>query len=42
MKKAIRQYVLSNDKDMVKLSEYAKIMGINKRVMEMVDDIYYE
>lgn len=36
VKKAIRQYMKSNDKDMSKLSEYSKKMGINERVIEMV------
>lgn len=36
VKKTIRQYMKSKDKDMVKLSEYSKQMGINKQVIEMV------
>lgn len=41
VKKAIRQYIESKDKDMSKLSEYSKKMGINKKVMEMVGEAYY-
>lgn len=41
VKKAIKQYIKSNDKDMVKLSNYAKKMGISAKVMEMVG-AYYE
>ena len=36
VKKTIRQYMKSNDKDMSKLSEYSKKMGINEQVIEMV------
>lgn len=36
VKKAIRQYMKNKDKDMSKLSEYSKKMGINEQVMEMV------
>lgn len=36
VKKTIRQYMKSQDKDMSKLSEYSKKMGINKQVIEMV------
>ena len=36
VKKAIRQYMKSKDKNMSKLSEYSKKMGINKQVIEMV------
>lgn len=36
VKKTIKQYIRSRDKDIAKLSEYSKIMGINKKVMEMV------
>lgn len=42
VKKTIKQYIQSRDKDMVKLFEYSKIMGISKKVMEMVGDAYYE
>lgn len=41
VKKTIKQYMQCKDKDMVKLSEYSKKMGINKKVMEMVWG-YYE
>lgn len=41
IKKSIRQYIQRKDKDIAKLSEYSKKMGINKKVMEMVG-IYYE
>ena len=41
VKKTIKQYMQCKDKDMVKLSEYSKKMGINKKVMEMVGG-YYE
>lgn len=40
VKKTIKQYMQSRDKDMAKLSEYSKNMGINKKVMEMVDGFY--
>ena len=36
VKKTIKQYMKSKDKDMSKLSEYSKKMGINEYVMEMV------
>lgn len=41
VKKAIKQYMQSQDKDIAKLSEYSKKMGINQKVMEMVGG-YYE
>ena len=41
VKKTIKQYMQSRDKDIVKLSEYSKKIGINKKVMEMVGG-YYE
>ncbi len=41
VKKSIKQYIQSKDKNIGKLSDYAKRMGINKKVMEMVG-IYYE
>ena len=41
VKKRIKQYMQSRDKDIVKLSEYSKKIGINKKVMEMVGG-YYE
>ena len=40
VKKTIKQYMQSRDKDMAKLSEYSKNMGINKKVMEMVGGFY--
>jgi len=36
VKKAIRQYMKNKNKDMSKLSEYSKKMGINEQVMELV------
>ena len=41
VKKSIKQYIKSKDKNVAKLSDYAKRMGISKKVMEMVG-IYYE
>lgn len=41
VKKSVKQYVQSKDKDIAKLSDYAKRMGISEKVMEMVG-IYYE
>lgn len=41
VKKTIKQYMQSRDKDIAKLSEYSKKIGINKKVMEMVGG-YYE
>ena len=41
VKKTIKQYMQNRDKDIAKLSEYSKKMGINKKVMEMVGG-YYE
>ena len=41
VKKTIKQYMQSRDKDIAKLSEYSKKMGINKKVMEMIGG-YYE
>ena len=40
VKKTIKQYMQSRDKDVAKLSEYSKNMGINKKVMEMVGGFY--
>ena len=40
VKKTIKQYMQSRDKDIAKLSEYSKNMGINKKVMEMVGGYY--
>lgn len=40
VKKTIKQYMQSRDKDMAKLSEYSNNMGINKKVMEMVGGFY--
>ena len=40
VKKTIKQYMQSRDKDVAKLSEYSKNMGINKKVMEMVGRFY--
>lgn len=36
VKKAVKEYAKSRDKDLKKLSEYSKKMGINEQVMEMV------
>ena len=41
VKKTIKQYIQSKDKNVAKLSDYAKRMGISEKVMEMVG-IYYE
>ena len=41
VKKTIKQYMQSRDKDIAKLSEYSKKMGINKKVMEMVGEYYW-
>ena len=41
VKKSIKQYMRSKDKNVVKLSDYAKRMGISEKVMEMVG-AYYE
>lgn len=41
VKKSIKQYIQSKDKDIMKLSDYAKRMGINEKVMEMIG-VYYE
>ena len=42
VKKTIKQYIQCKDKDIAKLSEYSKKMGINDKVMEMVGVSYYE
>ena len=39
VKKAIKNYVRSHDKDIAKISEYSKKMGINKKVMKVLGDI---
>lgn len=41
VKKTMKQYIQSKDKNVVKLSDYAKRMGIIEKVMEMVS-VYYE
>ena len=41
VKKSIKQYIQSRDKNVAKLSDYAKKMGISEKVMEMVG-VYYE
>ena len=41
VKKSIKQYIESKDKNIAKLSDYAKRMGISEKVMEMVG-VYYE
>ena len=41
VKKSVKQYMQSKDKNVVKLSDYAKRMGISEKVMEMVS-LYYE
>ncbi len=42
VKKTIKQYIQCKDKDIAKLSEYSKKMGIKDKVMEMVGGSYYE
>ena len=42
VKKTIKQYIQCKDKDIAKLSEYSKKMGINDKVMEMVGGSYYK
>lgn len=42
VKKTIKQYIQCRDKNIVKLSEYSKKMGISEKVMEMVGGVYYE
>ena len=41
VRKSINQYIYSKDKDLVKLSEYSKKMGINKKVIEILKWMYY-
>ena len=41
VKKSVKQYMRSKDKNVVRLSDYAKRMGISEKVMEMVG-AYYE
>lgn len=41
VKKIIKQYLQNQDKDMAKLSQYSKKMGISEKVMEMVGGFYY-
>ena len=41
VKKSVKQYIQSKDKNVAKLSDYAKRMGISEKVMEMVG-VYYE
>ena len=41
VKKSVKQYIQSKDKNVAKLYDYAKRMGISEKVMEMVG-IYYE
>ena len=41
VKKTMKQYIQSKDKNVAKLSDYAKRMGIIEKVMEMVN-VYYE
>ena len=41
VKKSVKQYIESKDKNIAKLSDYAKRMGISEKVMEMVG-IYYD
>ena len=41
VKKTIKQYAKSKDKNIAKLSDYAKKMGISEKVIEMVG-VYYE
>lgn len=41
VKKSVKQYIQSKDKNVAKLSDYAKRIGISEKVMEMVA-VYYE
>ena len=41
VKKSVKQYIQSKDKNVAKLSDYAKKMGISEKVMEMIG-VYYE
>lgn len=41
VKKSIKQYIQSKDKNIAKLSDYARKMGISEKVMEMIG-VYYE
>ena len=41
VKKTIKQYIQSKDKDVIKLSKYSKKMGINKKVMDFME-LFYE
>ncbi len=41
VKKSIKQYIQSKDKNIAKLSIYAKKMGISEKVMDMIG-VYYE
>ena len=41
VKKTVKQYIESKDKNIAKLSDYAKRMGISEKVMEMVG-VYYD
>ena len=41
VKKSIKQYIQSKDKNIKKLSDYAKKMGISEKVMEVIGT-YYE
>lgn len=41
VKKTIKQYIQSEEKNIGKLSEYSKKMGISEKVMEMVGGFYY-
>ena len=36
VKKSVKMYLKDKNKDLIKLSEYSKIMGINKEVMDFV------
>ena len=36
VKKSVKLYLKDKNKDLIKLSEYSKIMGINKKVMDFV------
>ncbi len=37
VRKSIKQYIQSKDKNVANLSDYAKKMGISEKVMEMID-----
>lgn len=42
VKKTLKQYIKDSDKDLAKLTEYSKKMGINKKIMEIVGELNYD